>query len=391
MSNIIDLSEAAVTKSGEGKYTFGRQLQTSAEWSELPNLLVTSRFVGATIDSHRFVVVEAGCFSEGNVLLYDNRLPFSWKSLPASPMKECCDAVAVNGNLVLIGMGGSDANKVHILDLSTLTWSQLPSPRTFRDCCSIVFLGDYLYAFGGFQYTYHPGRGLGYGRSTTPISSVERLNMKTMQWEDVCHMSTKRGYCAVATLDDKIFVIGGSRHNWGVGLGLVEILDTKSLTWSSCPPTPIGAFACAAVSLGENVIITGGIRRFHENKSLGTTQVYNSSSKVWSVAKTNMITPRAWHAAGLLGKGQLIVAGGEKVCGASHKCYSPQFYDTVEEVILCSGWKTLGPLIMLRWLTQRNRANVDTEGVKSESDLAVRKLVSDKCPEDVFRMVCNFL
>mmetsp|Transcript_34082 Transcript_34082/g.50040 ORF Transcript_34082/g.50040 Transcript_34082/m.50040 type:complete len:108 (-) Transcript_34082:4-327(-) len=105
MSNIIDLSEAAVTKSGEGKYTFGRQLQTSAEWSELPNLLVTSRFVGATIDSHRFVVVEAGCFSEGNVLLYDNRLPFSWKSLPASPMKECCDAAAVNDNLVLIGRG----------------------------------------------------------------------------------------------------------------------------------------------------------------------------------------------------------------------------------------------------------------------------------------------
>eukprot|EP00957_Ditylum_brightwellii_P109569 8356614-Ditylum_brightwellii.AAC.1 len=77
-----------------------------------------------------------------------------------------------------------------------------------------------------------------------------------------------------------------------------------------------------------------------------------------------MITPRAWHAAGLLGKGQLIVAGGEKVCG----------------------WKTLGPLIMLHWLTPQNRANVDTEGVKSESDLAVRKLVSDKCPKDVFRM-----
>eukprot|EP00568_Trieres_chinensis_P014699 CAMPEP_0183318674 /NCGR_PEP_ID=MMETSP0160_2-20130417/61404_1 /TAXON_ID=2839 ORGANISM="Odontella Sinensis, Strain Grunow 1884" /NCGR_SAMPLE_ID=MMETSP0160_2 /ASSEMBLY_ACC=CAM_ASM_000250 /LENGTH=396 /DNA_ID=CAMNT_0025484999 /DNA_START=45 /DNA_END=1235 /DNA_ORIENTATION=+ len=396
MSHGFNSSKATAETSCKDVKSHERQIHTSAEWAKLPNLPQKSRYVGATLDSHRLIVVEVGTFSECSVFLYDNRLPFSWQSLPTSPVRNLTDAAAVDGKLVVIGKksprGEKDTNEVHMLDLDNMKWSQLPSPKNFRDCSSIVFLEGYLYAFGGYQYIYHPWAGLGYGRSTTALSSAERLNMKTMKWEDIPPMSTERGYCAVTSVKDKIFVIGGSQHEWGSGMDLVEIFDTKLLRWSTGPPMPIKAFACAAVSLGENVIITGGMKSFRANESLGTTQVYDSTSKVWRVTASHMTTPRAWHAAGLLGRGQLLVSGGEKVCGATHKCYSPKLFNTVEVIILRSGWETLGPMIMLRWLVSQNRAVYDNgTGVECKSDNVASNLLSARCPDDVFKMVCAFL
>jgi len=95
---------------------------------------------------------------------------------------------------------------------------------------------------------------------------------------------------------------------------------------------------------------------FHQCKSLGLTQVFDCKSQVWKVLPCKMNTGRAWHAAALLHRNQLVIAGGGRILSASYKCCSPQHFTTVEKIALPLSWSLKGKLIILRCLVEKGRA-----------------------------------
>ena len=76
------------------------------------------------------------------------------------------------------------------------------------------------------------------------------------------------------------------------------------------------------------MIITGGVERFHERKSLDQTQVYDCKAQVWKILPGKMNTGRAWHASALLHRNSLVIAGGGRILHTTHKCSSPEQFTT---------------------------------------------------------------
>ena len=81
---------------------------------------------------------------------------------------------------------------------------------------------DNLYIVGGFA-----GEQVGY------LDRLHCLNMSTMVWMEMSPMMSKRCYIVTATLDEKLYVLGG--HEGSSRLQTVEMYDPKTNMWTEMP------------------------------------------------------------------------------------------------------------------------------------------------------------
>jgi kelch-like protein 10 len=104
-------------------------------------------------------------------------------------------------------------------DLSS-TWSistiKLPNDRAYHGAVEIE---DNLYIAGGYA-----GAQVGF------VDSLHCLNMSTMVWMEMSPMMTKRCFNATATLDGKLYALGG--NDGSNRLQSVEMYDPKTNMWT---------------------------------------------------------------------------------------------------------------------------------------------------------------
>ena len=164
-----------------------------------------------------------------------------WSTLP--PMKRVrSDASAISFEGKVYIMGGFDGTEIlssiEIYDPATNEWTYGPSMLSRRSGLKAIVCGGLIYAIGGYD-------------GNDRLSSVERLNPHRLLpgWQQVAPMLSQRSNFAIASLEDKIQVIGGYRPG-GVFAGC-EIYDPEANTWTPCASLARGQSAVAAVTISD--------------------------------------------------------------------------------------------------------------------------------------------
>jgi hypothetical protein len=102
-------------------------------------------------------------------------------------------------------------------------------------------------------------------------------------------MPTARADLCASVVDGKIYVIGG-KEDWGVEpsyhqLGVNEVYDPETDTWSTKASLPVPAFGYASAVVDDEVYVIGGAQQLTDNLSdlvaVDSVQVYNVTNGSW--------------------------------------------------------------------------------------------------------------
>jgi N-acetylneuraminic acid mutarotase len=215
----------------------------------------------------------------------------TWRSLSAmpAPRQELATAV-LNGKIFVIAGfdgAGQPTDSVFIYDPSTDRWSSgAPLPIENHHPGAAVARGT-LFAFGGLSnrtFAYDPA----------PDA-----------WKDVAPARFRHGDTpAVAVLDDRIYVAGGT----GAGMigNEVESYDPATDSWTTLAPMRVPRNHCAGGFIGGRFYVAGGRPGVGAESAL---EAYDPRADVWTTLPS-MPTGRSGVAAAAV-NGRLYVFGGE--------------------------------------------------------------------------------
>ncbi|XP_068231439.1 kelch-like protein diablo isoform X2 [Palaemon carinicauda] len=128
-------------------------------------------------------------------------------------------------------------------------------------------------------------------------------------------MNDARAYCAVATYNNLVYVIGGQTNN--SFLASVERFNIRKNKWDKLSPLPLAIHGTAAAFLDGSLYVAGGKTSVqHENRSW----VYDMDKDTW-VSREPMINPRLHHGLAAL-HGSLYAIGGIGPLGANHQVHT---------------------------------------------------------------------
>ncbi|MBT7587828.1 MAG: hypothetical protein HN558_20105, partial [Gemmatimonadetes bacterium] len=150
---------------------------------------------------------------------------------------------------------------------------------------------------------------------------AERYDPATNQWEILNPMMTERTGIACATLDGKLYAIGGQ------DLDSVEIFDPGTGAWSLGTALPSEVNHGCAISVNGKILLVGG--RNSSDQSLNQVLEFNPSTNQWT-AKASMPTAR-WAHKLVLFKDRLWAIGGH----LAHASAIVESYDP-----LSNTWRT---------------------------------------------------
>jgi len=160
-----------------------------------------------------------------------------------------------------------------------------------------------IYLFGGYEYT---GVEADCRRAS---SKVLVYDPEKKSWDtNRTPMPTARAYMAIAVVDEKVYLFGGSSgHPTKLRYDIVEVYDPQTDTWdTSRAPMPTIRFECKACVYKGRIFVIGG--KDENSQALGAVELYDPESDTWEV-KAPMPTPRGTLALELM-DGKIIAIGG---------------------------------------------------------------------------------
>jgi uncharacterized repeat protein (TIGR01451 family) len=182
-------------------------------------------------------------------------------------------------------------NQVRVYDPAQNTWTQAAALPQSMAGLALVGINGRLYAFGGSDE-------LGLTLNTTweydPVSNTWR--------ERAAMPGGARDYAVAATLNGKIYVVGG----WP-NLDRVEVYDPTTDTWADAAPLNQGRQSPGLVAGPDGYLyVTGGSSG---QTTLNSTEQYDPASNQWRYVSTLQDSNR-WGVAAAYAGGRLYVVGG---------------------------------------------------------------------------------
>ena len=233
----------------------------------------------------------------------------TWEELPGGPAVQGVALVAHDGTLYRVG--GMEAHnaegkpndlvsiaEVARFDPATKAWKDLPplpEPRSTHDA---IVIGDHLYVVGGWAL-------LG-GEATNSFFHEDALRLDLTNpdagWEPLSSPPFRRRALAAATLDGKLYVLGGLTEDSGT-VREVDIYDPATRTWSKGPELP----GTTIVGFGPSAFGVDG--RLYASGGDGNVQRLSEDGKAWEQVG-RLAVPRITHRL-LPGRdGELLAVGG---------------------------------------------------------------------------------
>ncbi|MBS1807707.1 MAG: choice-of-anchor D domain-containing protein [Acidobacteria bacterium] len=217
---------------------------------------------------------------------------YKWEQIAAPPLGISeSGAVAISGKIYVVGQD-VDA-RVQIYDPVTNRWdvgSELP---TLRRGLAVATVNSKLYAIGGAN------------NAGTHSVVVEEYNPATNSWQKRADMPTARAYAGVAVVNNIIYVLGGDIP--GNQSNKIEAYDPVANTWTSKGnllfPPRAGA---SAVSLQGKIYLIGG-ETYGEN-ALNLVQEYDPSNNLVT-AKNAILTARTSAVAAVVNDMVYLIGG----------------------------------------------------------------------------------
>lgn len=265
----------------------------------------------------------------------------SWSTKAAMPTVRWGHAVAaVNGKVHAIGgaeplfRGGLDPfnlfpenvyfSTMEEFDPLTDSWSTKAAMPTARSHLAAATVNGKIYAIGGFiaSDTFLP----------EPIATVEEYDPLTDSWSTKAPMPTARARHTATTVNGKIYVIGGSSTTYDT-LTTVEEYDPLTNSWSTKAPMPTTRDSHTATAVNGKIYAIGGSSTGFD--VLATVEEYDPLTNTWST-RTAMPTFSWGHAAAAV-NGKIYAIGGNSTISSLEEFLPQSSIVTVDLVINGSG------------------------------------------------------
>jgi hypothetical protein len=236
-------------------------------------------------------------------------------------------------------LGGREADSVLRFDPASGNWSSGAASPIKLHHFQAVELDGLIYVVGAMT---------GECCSEPPAANVYFYDPLGDRWTvgPSIPASRRRGGGGAVAVDDKIYLLGGNTngHNGPVSTQ-VDVYDPATGQFTALAPMPTARDHFFAVHHEGRILAVGG--RASDAAADGdivddtvvAVDVYDIASNTWSTlpASSNLPTPRAGAATGIIGN-ELVVAGGESSASAAA-------HGQVEAMDLDTGqWRTLSPM-----------------------------------------------
>ena len=142
-----------------------------------------------------------------------------------------------------------------------------------------------------------------------PITQAQATENQS-SWTTRTPMPTARGGLSVATVNGKIYAIGGL--SGGSPVNVNEMYNPGTNGWTTETPMPTARSGCAIAVYDNEIYVIGGEVG---NGYVGNNEVYNPGTNTWET-KASMPTPRADLSASVV-NGKIYLIGGEEYSSTS--------------------------------------------------------------------------
>ena len=156
---------------------------------------------------------------------------------------------AVDGNALYVRPG---SRNVYAYRVSTSSWSQLPDSPT--NSCPSVIINSLLTFVGGISR-------INDGTTSNQLFSLTGKGSGRRWTEEFPPMPTKRYGSTALCSGTALIVAGGWDKDW-CRLGVVEVLNTETLQWSTAADLPKPVSYATAAICGDHVYILGESNMF---------------------------------------------------------------------------------------------------------------------------------
>lgn len=270
----------------------------------------------AALDGKVWVIGGFGPGAEpvGTVEIYDpatNR----WEARPPLPTAVHHAAAGVVGDRLFV-VGGYTGGRLRWTASQTLfewdgprsSWATRAPMPTARGGLAVAVLDGRLHVLGGSG-----------GRLS---QAHEIYDPTTDRWSGASPMPTPRDHLSAVAFQGRVWAIGGRSSFLGTQFASVEVFDPATDIWRTAPPLPTARGGLAAVALADRILVFGGeapLRIFN------AVEMYEVAGSRW-IAKAPMPTPRHGIGAAVVG-GRVYVPGGGQEPGfaatTANEAYSP--------------------------------------------------------------------
>ncbi|KAF5400004.1 BTB/POZ domain protein [Paragonimus heterotremus] len=269
-----------------------------------------------------YLVVIGGFGSDQNpsdsVEMFNPRT-LEWSELPDLPISYRYVAACSLDTCVYV-IGGFDGrerlNTVCLLDIAHRDegWRWLTPMHYKRGLSAACTHKGLIYVCGGFD-----------GQSR--LRSLEVYHPKIDEWRILEDMTTAREGAGLVVVDDTLYCLGG--YDGFHLLNSMEAFDLRCGTWSVCKPMYMRRSGAGCALLGDTVYVCGGYGGAEGRGPLhlDTVEAYNTRLQQWTLV-TSMNVPRCYVGACPLG-GKIYVAAGYN---GSRLLDTVESYDPVENV-----------------------------------------------------------
>ena len=257
-----------------------------------------------------------------------------WIELPSDPIPVHHPALVAVGNKVyLLGgfvrpkdeMSWKPVDYASVFDMETRKWSSLKPMPTARGALTAEAVGSKIYVIGGVTLPDKAGfPGLTFNRPTKQLTVNEVYDTDNNTWSQAAPMPTQRNHMGAATIDGKIYVVGGRIGSgfilMSTNMGVHEVYDPGKETWEPRAMLPTPRSGVGAVALNGKIHVLGGEEWSHNRAGVFRQhEAYDPKTNRWSLLPP-MQFPRHGLAVGVV-NGKIYAISGANVAGGggTHK------------------------------------------------------------------------
>lgn len=244
------------------------------EWSELPDLPVSYRYVAAcSLDTCVYVI---GGFDGrerlNTVCLLDiAHRDEGWRWLTPMHYKRGLSAACTHKGLIYVCGGFDGQSRLRSLEVyhpKIDEWRILEDMTTAREGAGLVVVDDTLYCLGGYDGSHL-------------LNSMEAFSLRHGTWSACKPMYMRRSGAGCALLGDTIYVCGGYGGAEGRGplhLDTVEAYHTRLQQWTLVTSMNVARCYVGACPLAGKIYVAAG---YNGSRLLNTVESYDPLDNVW--------------------------------------------------------------------------------------------------------------
>ena len=240
----------------------------------------------------------------------------SWKTVTTSPSVIGSCEAAVIDNKIFI----FTSHTAYVYDPAEGSWDTIKPMPTSRSIFALASYQNKIYVIGGVNYT-SP-----YSGTATSCPLNEVYDIETDTWETREPMPTARSQIQAECVNGKIYVIGGITAGPYSAVKTNEVYDIATDSWETKEEIPYHVALAGSTVLDNKIYVIGGQNEYHEPMNPGFVQIYDPETDTWMQGTPHphpaWLGEEAAATTGFAAPQKIYVMGGsEGFARATNSCY----------------------------------------------------------------------